>query len=141
MSTHKARSKSSLFLMELILVILFFSISAAICMKVFATAKVKTDFSRNVSNATFAAETIAETFKDCDGNLIELAEKFDGEASGTTLIVYYDNEWNSCKKGNESFVMTVNKTTEEYLQKAEIDINTASGEDLFELVVADANTD
>lgn len=138
MSNVKSRSKSSLFLMELILVIMFFSISAAICMKVFASAKVKTDYSRNISNASFVAETIAENFKEYDGNLIKLSDKFSGDAEGDILVIYYDSEWKPCKKGAETFILTLERRSEKYVETGKININSAKGDDIFELVVADA---
>ena len=69
MKDIKTRSKSSLFLMELIIVLMFFSLSAAICMKVFAVSKVKTDTARDLAQASFAAESFAEVYKEYRGDM------------------------------------------------------------------------
>ena len=58
----KNSSKSGIFLMELILSILFFSIAAAVCVKLFVTAHRLSDQSVNLNHAVSMAESIAEAF-------------------------------------------------------------------------------
>ena len=55
----KNSSKSGIFLMELILSILFFSIAAAVCVKLFVTAHRLSDQSVNLNHAVSMAESIA----------------------------------------------------------------------------------
>ena len=76
MKDIKTRSKSSLFLMELIIVLMFFSLSAAICMKVFAVSKVKTDTARDLAQASFAAESFAEVYKEYRGAMGKVGEYY-----------------------------------------------------------------
>ena len=64
----KNSSKSGIFLMELILSILFFSIAAAVCVKLFVTAHRLSDQSVNLNHAVAMAESIAEAFYGCNGN-------------------------------------------------------------------------
>ena len=58
MSGHNSRS--GLFLMEMITVILFFSICAAICVSAFAKARVMADSSRTLNDAVIQASNTAE---------------------------------------------------------------------------------
>ena len=58
----KNSSKSGIFLMELILSILFFSIAAAVCVKLFVTAHRLSDQRENINHAVSMAESIAEAF-------------------------------------------------------------------------------
>lgn len=72
----KNSSKSGIFLMELILSILFFSIAAAVCVKLFVTAHRLSDQSVNLNHAVAMAESIAEAFYGCNGNAGELEKLF-----------------------------------------------------------------
>ena len=62
--------------MELILSILFFSIAAAVCVKLFVTAHRLSDQSVNLNHAVAMAESIAEAFYGCNGNVRELETLF-----------------------------------------------------------------
>ena len=72
----KNSSKSGIFLMELILSILFFSIAAAVCVKLFVTSHQLSDQSVNLNHAVAMAESIAEAFYGCNGNAGELESLF-----------------------------------------------------------------
>ena len=62
--------------MELILSILFFSIAAAVCVKLFVTAHRLSDQSVNLNHAVSMAESVAEAFYGCNGNAGELENLF-----------------------------------------------------------------
>lgn len=131
----KSRSKSSLFLMELIIVLMFFSLCAATCMQIFANAKVKTDYSRDLTNASFAAESVAELYKACDGDLKATASRCEGATvSGTEMVVCYDKDWNMSAKDGAVYVMTVTETETASIEKAFIEIDYADGENIFDIV-------
>ncbi len=68
MATRSAR-KSSLFLIELIIAILFFSLSAAVCVRLFATAYLMGQQSTNRDAATLQAQSMAALFQNADGAL------------------------------------------------------------------------
>ena len=72
----KNSSKSGIFLMELILSILFFSIAAAVCVKLFVTSHQLSDQSVKLNHAVAMAESIAEAFYGCNGNAGELETLF-----------------------------------------------------------------
>lgn len=72
MRTH---SKTPLFLMELILMLLFFSISAVICLQIFAGAKNISEESKRLDYAVIQAQTAAEYWKASHGDLQETAER------------------------------------------------------------------
>lgn len=131
----KSRSKSSLFLMELIIVLMFFSLCAATCMQIFANAKVKTDYSRDLTNAAFTAESVAEVYKALDGDLEATASKCDGEAVSDGVIeIYYDKDWNPTAQDGAVYVMTVTETETEDIEKAFIEVDDVEGENIFDIV-------
>ena len=80
----RQNSRSGLFLMEMIIVILFFSICAAICVNVFAKARVTADGARALNSAASRAANVAETYKAADGD-IERAAQLLQSASGSDL--------------------------------------------------------
>lgn len=69
---HKNSSKSGLFLMELILAIFFFSIAAAICVRLFVTSHQLSRESVQLNHAVTMAESIAEAFYGCNGEEAQL---------------------------------------------------------------------
>ncbi len=94
MST-KGISKSGLFLMELILVILLFAISAAICLQMFTYASLTVQKAENLSDATLVARSGAECYQATTGDLTQVSSILGGTVEGDTLTVGYDNQWNS----------------------------------------------
>lgn len=75
---NRQRSKAGLFLMEMILVIFFFSICAAICVNLFAGAKMTSEKSVQLNNAVVRSTNLAEIYKSADGDLGEAAEILEG---------------------------------------------------------------
>ena len=85
MRTH---SKTPLFLMELLIMLLVFSISAAICLQVFAGARRISDESRRLDLAVMQAQTAAECWKASYGNLDKTAELLNAEAEKNGFSIY-----------------------------------------------------
>lgn len=86
--------KATLFLMELVLVIFFFSICAAICVNIFGSAQTMADNSENVSRAAVEARSAASCFKAAEGDLEQTALLLNGVETDDSVLVYFDNNWN-----------------------------------------------
>lgn len=86
-------SKSTLFLMELVLVVFFFSICAAICVNVFGSGQMMAKNSYHLSNAVMAARSAASCYKAADDDLQQTAALLEGQQDGTQCVVYYDHQW------------------------------------------------
>ena len=97
-------SKTSLFLMELIISILFFSISGAICIELFVKAHSLSKESVELNNSVLWTQNVSEVFNGCHGNLHKIADFFtdrsvvlvsyeDNPEVGT-LVMYLDENWN-----------------------------------------------
>ena len=89
MRTH---SKTPLFLMELIIMLLVFSVSAAICLQVFAGARRISDDSRRLDIAVMHAQTAVECWKASHGDLEKTAEYMGAEAEENGFSLYDDKE-------------------------------------------------
>lgn len=84
-------SKTPLFLMELILMFLIFSLSAAICLQVFAGAKRISEESRRLDYAVTQAQTAAEYWKASHGDLQKTAEQMGTSVESDGF--YISNDW------------------------------------------------
>lgn len=87
------RSKTPLFLMELIIMLLVFAISAAVCLQVFAGAKRISAESQQLDFACMEAQKAAEYWKASYGDLEKTAEHMGAVAEGNSFSVYYEEEW------------------------------------------------
>jgi len=114
-------SKSSLFIMELTLAILMFSISAAVCLQMMASAKQRADNSAALSRAVLEAQTTAEEFKY-------------GKAD-TGLTRYYDGQWNSCSEADAVFVLQLTADPAD-AKTGVITVSRSGGEELYRLSAA-----
>ncbi|SDB29339.1 hypothetical protein SAMN02910263_01433 [Butyrivibrio sp. INlla16] len=90
--------------MELIISILFFSISGAICIQLFAKAHTLSEQSVEMNNSVLWTQNISEVFYGSRGNLHTIADYFAGccvvlESYDDTpeigaLIMFFDENWN-----------------------------------------------
>ena len=112
-------SKLSLFLMELIIAILFFSLSAAVCVRLFASAHILSESTTNLENAVMWSQNLSEAFVSEKGSLSSIAHLFpDGfvsrayEESDTdgSIILVFDDKWepmeNSLLNASYEVIMT-----------------------------------
>lgn len=143
MKNIKTRSKSSLFLMELIIVLMFFSLSAAICMKVFAISKVKTDSARDLAQASFAAESFAEVYKEYHGDMGKVGEYYSVKSATSEtkkMVFFYDSEWNRITDGGEAvYSMNISTDRDKNLLRASINVvrvDKENAESIIEIVAA-----
>ena len=96
-------SNLSLFLMELILAILFFSLSAAVCVRLFVSAHLLSENTSDLNNATIWSQNLAEVFAAENGSMQEIAEHFpkayvtadpsSPQAKEGTIILFFDENW------------------------------------------------
>jgi hypothetical protein len=82
---NRHNSKSGLFLMEMIIVILFFSICAGICIRVFAAARITADHSSDLNNAVVRSTTVAEIYKAENGDIEQTVSILNDISDGDVL--------------------------------------------------------
>lgn len=105
---HQSNSKLSLFLMELIVAIMFFSLSAAICVRLFASAHILAEKTEDLSNAVIWSQNMAEAFTGNNGNLEKIAAMFpdaylttsptDDTGREGQLMLFLDENWEAVDK-------------------------------------------
>lgn len=96
---NKASSRSGLFLMELIVSILFFSLAGAVCVRLFVNSHIVSRNSVELNHALEWTQNVAEVFYGCNGNGKEVMKLFenvclDGKVStDSTFYLLFDEEF------------------------------------------------
>ena len=119
------RSKRSLMLIEISILLLFFAFSAAICVNMFATAKTRSTEANDLNRAMLLSQSAAECFKASGGDLDEVAYLCDAfKQSDKTLVAYYDYNNKPCDISQAIFILNleVEKLPESGIVKAIITI-------------------
>ena len=103
--------RSSLFLMELIIAILFFSLAATVCVRFFVKSYTLEQESQKLNHAVNAATSIAEIFRNQDHSFSLLAEEYPhGESKDPSYLIYYDNTWKLCNSANAAYTVVLQTT-------------------------------
>lgn len=135
------RSRSTLFLIEQLIVIAVFAVCAAACTKILTSAYFSTKDSRDLSNAIHAAESCAESFKATGGDFAETAKILGGSSSAggsSAAVIYYNERWLSCNENEALYKLRLNETMvdDEYLSEATLSIEKITGEVIISFPVA-----
>ena len=111
MKYQRHNNTSSLFLLELILAVLFFSVASALCIQIFTKAHLMSQDARDLNFAVNEVSNMAEQMS--DGTLQDAA-------------AYYDSSYASCEKADAVYVLTVHYEPEDTLLKAHISMDTVA---------------
>lgn len=149
--SNRNTSRTGLFLMELILAILFFSLSGSVCVQLFIQAHVISNNSVVLNHSILQAQNIAETFYGCNGDVDEMmillnantnGSRQDGEDS-TILSFLYDPDFEPIPSYQSSFpgfgytvtatIQPKEKLTTCHILVQEYGTNESSNEDSFPL--------
>lgn len=111
MKYQRRNNTSSLFLLELILAVLFFSVASALCIQIFTKAHLMSQDARDLNFAVNEVSSMAEQMP--DDSLQDAA-------------AYYDSSYASCEKADAVYVLTVHYEPEDTLLKAHISMDTVA---------------
>ena len=121
MKYQRHNNTSSLFLLELILAVLFFSVASALCIQIFTKAHLMSQDARDLNFAVNEVSSMAEQMP--DDSLQDAA-------------AYYNSSYASCEKADAVYVLTVHYEPEDTLLKAHISMETiADNRNIFALDV------
>ncbi|HKM20823.1 MAG TPA: hypothetical protein VJZ01_02135 [Lachnospiraceae bacterium] len=97
-TVNRNKSKSSLFLMEMIVTILFFSIASAICVRLFAESHILSKQADELNMAVAVSQSFVEVVRGTDGSMDALLEQFPNaeRINNDVLEQYYDTDYNEC---------------------------------------------
>ena len=111
MKYQRHNNTSSLFLLELILAVLFFSVASALCIQIFTKAHLMSQDARDLNFAVNEVSSMTEQMSD---------------GTWQDAAAYYDSSYASCKKADAVYVLTVHYEPEDTLLKAHISMDTVA---------------
>jgi len=146
--TH--RSKSTLFLIEQLIVIAVFAICAVACISILTAAYFNANDSKATSHAILKAESAAEVFKATGGNehaIMDILGGTHGEKFNYSVrqfypavTVYYDSFWQVSSEENASFVLFItfvpSNTGFDRFIMSELSVERITGEELVAFPLA-----
>ena len=147
MKYQRHNNTSSLFLLELILAVLFFSVASALCIQIFTKAHLMSQDARDLNFAVNEVSSMAEQISAGTLHPATAASSDDTAASSddtaassgdtasdpSTQIsndawqddtAYYDSSYASCEKADAVYVLTIHYEPEDTLLKAHISMDT-----------------
>lgn len=117
------KSRTALFLMELIICVLFFSLASAVCMQLFVKAHLLDVQTRELNQAVAIAQSYAEIMRGTDGSLESiLAEVPDAIADDNYFEVFYDKNFDVCSPDDAVYVSDVTIEPDRGIQNMQIRI-------------------
>lgn len=97
---QQTTSKTSLFLMELIIAITFFAISSAVCVRLFVSAHLLSQKNYDLTNAIMWSQNLAEVFYGSNGDLKEMSTFYpqailslEDDGVNGSLALFFDDKW------------------------------------------------
>lgn len=133
MKYQRHNNTSSLFLLELILAVLFFSVASALCIQIFTKAHLMSQDARDLNFAVNEVSSMAEQISAGTLHPNTAASSDDTASDSSTQIsndawqddtAYYDSSYASCEKADAVYVLTVHYEPEDTLLKAHISMDT-----------------
>ena len=124
-------SRSSLFLMELIIAILFFSLTGAVCIQLFVKAHLISRSTIELNHAIVQAQNLAEIWLSAD-------------AAEQPAPLYFDDDWNPCTQASSEaagYTAALQSETEAQtgLVHAHITVTALSGQSAREIYTLDVD--
>lgn len=135
MKYQRHNNTSSLFLLELILAVLFFSVASALCIQIFTKAHLMSQDARDLNFAVNEVSSMAEQISAGTLHSDTAASSDDTASDPSTQMpddslqdaaAYYDSGYASCEKANAVYVLTVHYEPEDTLLKAHISMDTVA---------------
>ena len=109
--------RSSLFLLELMIAILLFILSAAICIQVFVKAHTIEVKSTNLNEAVLASESVAEIFRSDEDFEMLLSDTLQADKlADDRFQIYYDKNWEITSASDSAYVLEVTLSEETNFQ-------------------------
>lgn len=126
------RRRTSLVLMEQLVMLLVFALAGALCLRAFVWAEQSSRERADRDRALLCAQNMAQTLKSSRGDLTERGAAREGDS----WVLWYDGEWEPCEALGE-YRLTVQKvpTQRPGLGEAQIRVWDREGEVLTRLDV------
>lgn len=131
---HRNRARSSsLFLMELIIAIFFFTIFSAVCVQVFVKAHLMNQESFALNHAVSECSGVAEVISTSDS--VDVAvdtledlhpygryDNRNGNATNVDAEIYYDADFKECSKDKAEYLLLMKLDSDEHMINADMSV-------------------
>lgn len=120
----KPSRRSSLFLMELIISILLFSLASAFCVRIFVKSHTIETESATLDHAVTAATSVAEILRiqdDPSGLLKECYPEADFDDNNITI--YFDQTWLPCSHTDSVYTLHLTMTHQDHFLNGDIQVS------------------
>lgn len=143
--SHRSHKRSSLFLMELIIAILFFAITSAICLQCFAKAHSLSRETTALNHAVSHTESIAELLRSASTDSVspdQVLETLKLQYPACSMAagqwsIFFDQNWANCPKPLAFYTICITEqSAESGLYTYTIDASYAEHDaDIYQLTV------
>ncbi len=118
------RSKAPLVLMEQLIMLVVFSIAAAICVRTFVYSDQLSLKNELRDQALVQAQTLAETYKYYKGDAEKAMSEFGGNIDNNTWVTYWNSQWQSCEQNQSQCKIEIAEKPSDIqgLGKAEVSV-------------------
>ena len=134
------RSRSTLFLMEQLIVIATFAVCAAACIKILTASYFMATATRDTSNAIRIAESSAECYKAVSGDIAKTAQIMGGTTAGIrgseTAVVYFDGHWQVCGEEEAAYTLKIVSERRAGLAAGTLSVERSDGGEILAFPVA-----
>jgi hypothetical protein len=124
-----------MFITELILAILFFSIAAACCLQVFARADLLARKAQQLKLAVGSTENLAALLKECEGNLQQLQQFYPETDLAENSELYFDGDGTVCDRENSWYSIRLSPRQEDGITYVTLSCLTTEQEELLNVTV------
>lgn len=110
MEYRKQTNRSGLFLLELVIAILFFSLAAAICVRLFVKSQMISQDAQELNRALALTTAAAEVFRsdmDMELYLEESELSYQKDSDGSSFFVYYNEDWSNCEAEEAIYCLAI----------------------------------
>lgn len=118
--SEKPAKRSSLFLLELIIAILFFSLASAVCIRFFVKSHILSQDTNNLNMAVNQVSGCAELFLAKEDAISSLKE-----------YTYLDKNWTICTPDEAAFVLHISFIEEDMFQLGTFTVTKADSHDII----------
>ncbi len=143
---RKRASSASLFLMELMVAILFFTLSASVCITLFVRAHIQSEKAKALNHALNICSDTAEIVRtsqsisdtaSCIGSVYEYAVRT-GDSNPYEISIYFNDNYLPTPQSNLAKVETIQLTETDSTLSAAISFTDDNGEEVYHLDVVHA---
>jgi Tfp pilus assembly protein PilV len=116
---------------EVVLALLIFALSSAVCVGLLFRAYRISEASSKLNRAVFCVQSAAETFKS-QPKLENVAAVLGGDLQSGSCFIYYNEDWQQTTKQDAFFTMLITPHSEDGITYAKISLSDEAGS-VFEL--------